>query len=84
VAGDHAPGCYLDKPPGCTPGPTGTCAQAPIGAVRITLIARGASPELSKPLAGRPGAEDRAAAATFDSYDRAVLTTLVVPRNLAR
>jgi len=54
-----------------------------IRAVRVTLIAR--APNQLQPLVAtyqRPGAEDRPAAVTFDTYRRRVLTSTIEVRNL--
>lgn len=64
----------------------------PIGAVRITLIARTSGPTSSK-VGFRPGAEDRPAGTSaqdqiltgnLGTFGRAVLTTVVKPRNIQR
>jgi len=54
-----------------------------VRAVRITLIAR--APNQLQPLVAtyqRPGAEDRPAAATLDTYRRRVLTSTIEVRNI--
>jgi prepilin-type N-terminal cleavage/methylation domain-containing protein len=80
VASDNEPSCYLNTPVGCTVGTN--CRKAPVGIVRITLVARTPAQELGKNQAPRPAIEDRGAATSNDNYQRAVLTTIVKPRNL--
>jgi type IV pilus assembly protein PilW len=64
------------------------CGTMPIGAVRITLIARTAAPIVGDRGGQLPAAEDRAAGSTdqalgvLGSYGRAVLTSVIKPRNI--
>jgi prepilin-type N-terminal cleavage/methylation domain-containing protein len=86
-AGDTVPTCIYPSP--CTPGVD--CHQAPIAAVRITLIGRTASVEPGAKTGNRPAAEDHAvgssdwtASSKLGSYGRAIITTTIKPRNLVR
>jgi hypothetical protein len=91
VQGDTTPPtCVFPDPSlGCS----GTPTTAPIGMVRITLIARTNGPTPGDKLGFRPGAEDRlagtisedlTATGNIGTYGRSVLTTNTVPRNIRR
>lgn len=69
------------------------CQGAPVAAVRITLVARTAGPEVGNRLGYRPAAEDHTAGTPADdlaatggvgTYRRARLTSTVQPRNISK
>lgn len=68
-----------------------TCGVRPIGLVRLTIIARGASPEMDNKLGFRPAAEDRAAGSASEdlsatsnmgTYTRRTVSLTAAPYNL--
>jgi hypothetical protein len=78
VCPNPAPGCSVLA--GVCSCPTGILAPR---AVRVTLIARTTSGLIGNAAPyNRPGAEDHAASATFDTYRRRILRSMVEVRNM--